>query len=70
MGNEEFREDFGEMLPGVQVPYANVEALEQVLAKKDVAVLAVECIQGKGVRVPPDDYFPAVQALWSPRWRR
>ena len=63
MGNEEFREGFGEMLPGVEVPYGDLEALEKVLAKKDIAALAVECIQGKGVRVPPADYLPGAQAL-------
>jgi acetylornithine/succinyldiaminopimelate/putrescine aminotransferase len=63
MGNEEFRENFGEMLPGVQVPYGDLEALEKALAKKDIAALAVECVQGKGVRIPADDYLPAAQAL-------
>jgi ornithine--oxo-acid transaminase len=33
------------------------------LSKKDIAALAVECIQGKGVRIPADDYLPAAQAL-------
>ena len=63
MGNEEFREGFGEMLPGVEVPYGDLDALEKALAKKDIAALAVECIQGKGVRIPPPDYLPAAQAL-------
>ena len=63
MGNDEFREGFGEMLPGVEVPYGDLEALERALAKKDIAVLAVECVQGKGVRIPADDYLPAAQAL-------
>jgi acetylornithine/succinyldiaminopimelate/putrescine aminotransferase len=63
MGNEEFREGFGEMLPGVQVPYGCLETLEEVLSKKDIACLAVECIQGKGVRIPNDNYLPAAQAL-------
>src|SRR5260221_2822048 len=63
MGNDEFREGFGEMLPGVEVPYGDLDALEKALAKKDIACLAVECIQGKGVRVPTDDYLPAAQAL-------
>jgi acetylornithine/succinyldiaminopimelate/putrescine aminotransferase len=63
MGNDEFREGFGDMLPGAQVPYGDLDALEKILAKRDVACLAVECIQGKGVRVPADDYLPAAQAL-------
>ncbi len=63
MGNEEFREGFGDFLPGVQVAYGDLAALEQALAKRDIACLAVECIQGKGVRIPPDDYLPAAQEL-------
>ena len=63
MGNDEFREGFGEMLPGVQVPYGDLAALETALAKRDIACLAVECVQGKGVRIPPADYLPAAQAL-------
>ncbi|MCX7886901.1 MAG: aspartate aminotransferase family protein, partial [Verrucomicrobiae bacterium] len=63
MGNDEFREGFGELLPAVRVPYGDLEALERALSKNDVACLAVECIQGKGVRLPPDGYLPAAQAL-------
>ncbi|NQU11531.1 aspartate aminotransferase family protein [bacterium] len=63
MGNDEFREGFGDLLPGVQVPHGDLAALEQALAKRDIACLAVECIQGKGVRIPADDYLPAAQEL-------
>lgn len=63
MGNEEFREGFGDLLDGVQVAYGDLAALERTLAGRDVAVLAVECIQGKGVRVPPDGFLRAAQEL-------
>jgi len=65
MGNDEFREGFGDMLPGECVPYGDLEALEKVLAKKDIACLAIECIQGKGVRMPADGstYFNDAQSL-------
>lgn len=63
MGNEEFRDGFGDLLEGIQVPYGDLEALDRALSKRDVAVLAVECIQGKGVRVPADDFLPAAQAI-------
>lgn len=64
MGNDEFREGFGEQyLPGVMVPYNDLEALEKVLAKRDVAGLIVECIQGKGVRIPDPGFLPGAQAL-------
>src|SRR6058998_301790 len=54
MGNDEFREGFGDFLPGVVIPAGDLEALERALAKKNVAAFVVECIQGKGVRVPED----------------
>ena len=63
MGNDEFREGFGKLLEGEQVPYGDLAALERVLSKKDCACLAVECVQGKGVRIPPDGYFKAAQEL-------
>lgn len=63
MGNDEFREGFGELLPGVRVPYGDLEALEQALSGNDVACLAVECIQGKGVRLPPPGYLEGAQEI-------
>jgi acetylornithine/succinyldiaminopimelate/putrescine aminotransferase len=64
MGNDEFREGFGEQfLPGVMVPYNDLEALEKALSKRDVAGLIVECVQGKGVRIAPDGFLQGAQAL-------
>lgn len=63
MGNDEFREGFGDLLEGVRIPYGDLDALEAALRKRDVAVLAVECIQGKGVRLPPDGFLPAAQEI-------
>src|SRR6266446_6443301 len=63
MGNEEFREGFGDLLAGIEVPYGDLAALDKALSKRDVAVFAVECIQGKGVRVPDDKFLPAAQAI-------
>ncbi|MEI6083231.1 MAG: aspartate aminotransferase family protein [Verrucomicrobiota bacterium] len=63
MGNAEFREGFGNLLDGVEVPYGDLDALDKALSNRDVAVFAVECIQGKGVRVPDDNYLPAAQAI-------
>ena len=34
MGNEEFRDGFGEMLPGVEVPYGDLEALERIAVEE------------------------------------
>jgi ornithine--oxo-acid transaminase len=64
MGNDEFREGFGdEMLPGVMIPYGDLDALDRALSKKDVAAFIVECIQGKGVRIPKDDFLPKAQEI-------
>lgn len=64
MGNDEFREGFGEQyLPGVMVPYNDLDALEKALSKRDVAGFIVECVQGKGVRIAPDGFLQGAQAL-------
>ena len=63
MGNDEFREGFGTLLEGERVPYGDLDALERVLSKKDCACFAVECVQGKGVWMPPDGYFQGAQEL-------
>jgi len=63
-GNEEFRDGFGQLLPGCEsVPFNDLAALERELAKKDVAAFIVEPIQGKGVNIPSDDYLPGVARL-------
>jgi ornithine--oxo-acid transaminase len=63
MGNDEFREGFGDLLEGICVPYGDLAALDRALSNRDVAVFAVECIQGKGVRVPEDDFLPKAQEI-------
>lgn len=63
-GNAEFREGFGPLLPGCDaVPFGDLDALEQELARGDVAALIVEPVQGKGVNLPPTDYLQRAQAL-------
>jgi acetylornithine/succinyldiaminopimelate/putrescine aminotransferase len=63
MGNDEFREGFGDFLPGEVVPYGDLGALDRVLSQKDVAAFVVECVQGKGVRIPSDHFLPAAQEI-------
>jgi len=61
-GNEEFRADFGPLLPGCDpVTFGDLAALELELARGDVAALVIEPIQGKGVNIPPDGYLAAAQ---------
>ncbi|MDT8405995.1 MAG: aspartate aminotransferase family protein [Methylococcales bacterium] len=57
-GEPIFREGFGPMLPDcLSVPFNDLAALEQVLAKNDVAAFIVEPIQGKGVNLPDPGYL-------------
>ncbi|MGM0426696.1 MAG: aspartate aminotransferase family protein [Thermodesulfobacteriota bacterium] len=63
-GNEEFRARNEPLLPGcIPVPFNDLKALETALSENDVAAFIVECIQGKGVFVPDDDYLPGVRRL-------
>jgi ornithine--oxo-acid transaminase len=63
-GCHSFREGFGPLLPGSRaIPFGDLGALEAELKKGDVAALVAEPIQGKGVYVPDDGFFPAAQAL-------
>src|SRR5438132_1523981 len=54
-GNAEFTARFQPLLPGFdQVPFGDLEALEQQLRREDVALFIVEPVQGKGVHLPAD----------------
>lgn len=63
-GNDEFKNGFGELLPGcMAIPAGDLKILEYELSKKDVAAFVFETIQGKGVFLPAKEYFPAAQEL-------
>ena len=63
-GGREFRSGFGPLLPGVDmVPFGDIGALARELRKGDVAAFVIEPIQGKGVNLAPDDFWPEAQAL-------
>ncbi len=63
-GEKVFRNGFGPLLPDCEaLPFNSLEALEQALSSREVAAFIVEPIQGKGVIVPDDDYFPEVERL-------
>ena len=63
-GENVFREGFGPLLPGCStVPFNNLPALEAALRNGDIAAFIVEPIQGKGVNLPSDDYWPEVAKL-------
>jgi ornithine--oxo-acid transaminase len=63
-GNEEFTTRFQPLLPGFdQVPFGDLEALEEQLRREDVALFLVEPVQGKGINLPPDGYLEEAQEL-------
>ena len=63
-GNHEFRDGFGNLVPGtVEIPFNDLPALEQALAGKDVAAFVVEPLQGKGVNLPDSGYLKAASEL-------
>jgi ornithine--oxo-acid transaminase len=63
-GDEIFREGFGPFLPDcIQVPFGDIESLEQALSRKNIAAFIIEPIQGKGVNLPPAGYLKQAQEL-------
>src|SRR5207249_8866795 len=63
-GDDMFRSGFEPLLPDcIRVPFNNLFALEKALHARNVAAFIVEPIQGKGVKLPADDYLPAAAAL-------
>jgi ornithine--oxo-acid transaminase len=63
-GDRHFVDRFGPLLPGFsQIPFGDLDALEDELRAEDVAVFLVEPIQGKGVNLPPAGYLERAQAL-------
>ena len=63
-GNAEFTARFQPLLPGFeQVPFGDLEALEEQLRREDVALFLVEPVQGKGIHLPPDGYLAGAQEL-------
>jgi acetylornithine/succinyldiaminopimelate/putrescine aminotransferase len=62
-GAKEFREGFGPLLPGTQVPFGNLDAIRGALAAGDVAALIIEPVQGKGVQVVPNGFLADAAAL-------
>ena len=63
-GDPYFQEGFGPLLPDfIEIPFNDLAALEQALAKKDVAAFITEPIQGHGVWLPEADYLPGAARL-------
>ncbi len=64
VGDDVFRKGF-EPLVGdcARIPFNDLQALERVLGKGDVAAFVVEPIQGKGVNVPSASFLGEAQRL-------
>ena len=63
-GGTEFRTGFGELLPGTEmIPFGDIDALHEQLRKGDVAAVVLEPIQGKGVNLAPEEFWPAAEEL-------
>jgi len=57
-GDDLFRDGFGPLLQGThRIPFDDLEALERVLVREEIAAFFVEPIQGHGVNVPSDEYL-------------
>ncbi len=65
-GDDNFRDGFGPLLPHCsEVPFNDLDALDKVLATREVAAFIVEPVQGKGVNIPDDGYLPGARELCS-----
>jgi ornithine--oxo-acid transaminase len=63
-GGTEFRRGFEPLLPDCDViPFGDIAALARALAQQNVAALVVEPIQGKGVHVASETYWPEAEEL-------
>ena len=64
MGDESFREGFGPLLENcTRIKMGDLAALGERLARRDVAALIIEPVQGKGVNFPRDDFYVEAQRL-------
>jgi len=66
-GAEEFKDGFGPLLPGTQVPMDDIAALDAELRKGDVAALIIEPVQGHGVMMTPPGYLAEAKKLLHAR---
>ncbi len=63
-GGGEFRKGFGDLLPGAtKIPMNDIEALRSEIKKGDVAAFIFEPIQGKGVFIADDSFYPEAEKI-------
>lgn len=63
-GGKEFRNGFGDLLPGAtKIPMGDMDALEDEIKKGDVAAFFFEPVQGKGVFTASAKFYTEAEAL-------
>ncbi len=63
-GNKEFRNGFGNLLPGCEtIPFNDLDILEKELKKGDVAAFIIEPVQGKGVYIADPAFYVGAERL-------
>lgn len=62
-GGAEFRKGFGPLIEATEVPFGDIAALARELQAGDVAAFVAEPIQGKGVNLAPEEFWPEVEVL-------
>src|ERR1700726_4293715 len=63
-GISNFQEGFGPLMADTaRVKLGDLDALERLLRKRNVAAFLVEPVQGKGVKFPKNDFFVQAQVL-------
>jgi len=65
---KKYRKPFEPLVPGFKhVPFGDIERVEKAISE-DTAAVITEPIQGEGgIRVPPDDFLPALRELCDER---
>lgn len=63
-GDDHYKKGFGPLVPDfIEIPFNDLEALEEALAQGDVAAFITEPVQGHGVWIPDDNYLPEAARL-------
>lgn len=62
-GNQILKKGFGKLLETEEIKMNDLATLKKQLAKKNVAALIVECIQGKGVYLSNENYLHEAREL-------
>lgn len=64
-GNDKIKQGFAPLVAGfLEVPYNNIEAINNQRGNKNIVAVMVEPIQGEGgIRIPDEDYLPQLREI-------